>query len=73
MFDVYGRFRLAAERADDGWWAVFAVGEDGKRTWIDHVVVPSGAGVDEVEAAIEASYHELARPGTDIVRLDEPS
>lgn len=69
-FDVYGRFRVVAERGDDGWWAVFGIGDDGIRARIDHVIVPASAGVDEVRDALEASFHELAGPGTSISEID---
>ncbi len=69
-FDVYGRFRVVAERGDDGWWAVFGVGADGTRARIDHIIVPASAGVNEVRNALEASYHELARPAASISEID---
>ena len=69
-FDVYGRFRVTAEQNEDAAWAVYRDGSDGKRGRMTDVVVPEDATLDEVERVLEAMFHELARPGTSIMRID---
>ncbi len=69
VFDVYGRFRVAAEETADGGWVLFRLGADGKRSRLTDAVLPDEATIDDVERGLEAAYHELGRPGTAIVRI----
>jgi hypothetical protein len=70
MFDIYGRFRVTAEQSSEGVWVLYRVGSEGKRERLADVVVPDHATPEEVERMLEAAFHELARPGTSIVRID---
>lgn len=69
-FDIYGRFGVTAERSSEGVWVLYRIGSEGKRGRLADVVVPDHATLDELERLLEAAFHELARPGTSIVRID---
>jgi hypothetical protein len=62
-FDVYGRFRVLAERSSEGAWSLFRLGSEGKRLPLTDVIVAANATVAEVQDALEAAYHELGAPG----------
>jgi hypothetical protein len=66
--DVYGRFVLDVVRDGDRWVA-FYVGE-GKRRRAPDVVLPPDATEGEVLDYLEVLFHEAARPGHLIRRLD---
>ena len=68
-FDVYGRFRVTAEQSEDGAWALYRDGTNGKRQRMTDVVVLDDATLDDIERALEAIFHESAQPGTSILRI----
>lgn len=69
-FDVYGRFLLLLRPGGDGWWLVYRLRPEGRREAIDEFVIPMDATDTEIFQSIEAAYHELARPGTDLTWID---
>lgn len=69
VFDVYGRFRVAAEPTDTG-WRLWMLGGDGTRRPLHDVPLEPDATLAEVEQALEAAFHELARPGATIDRVE---
>lgn len=66
--DVYGRFVLDVVREGNGWVA-FYVGE-GKRRRASDVVLPDDATEGQIVDCLEVLFHEAARPGRLIRRLD---
>jgi len=70
-FEVYGRFRVNLHREEDGWWVAERLGADGKRSVLPEVVVPPDADPQQIADHLEAMFHEWARPGTRISRIDE--
>lgn len=70
LFDVYGRFRVTADRPADGPWEFFRDGPDGKRSRVFDVYADEDETVEGIVRALEATYHELATPGRTIVRLE---
>ena len=71
-FDVYGRFVIHAEQSDHGDWSFYRLGTGGKRGRIFDVVAGRDATPEEIETQLEATYHELGRPGTSIMLIDSP-
>ena len=68
-YDVYGRLRIRVRR-DSGRWVVEEVGADGKRRLRHDVLIPAEAAEAEIPGFLEAAFHEMARPGDGITRLD---
>ena len=73
VFEIYGRFVIHAEQSDHGDWFFYRLGTDGKRGRIFDVVVGRDATPEEIEMQLEATYHELGRPGTSITEIDGPT
>lgn len=67
--DVYGRFRADVIRKG-GTWVAYRRGADGKRSKLGDLALLDDATPEEVVHAIEAAYHELARPGDELVVID---
>jgi len=67
-FDVYGRYELDVIR-DGSKWKVFRRG-DGKRVLLDDVVIPAEIDEDEIATYLDDLFHELARPGQIVRRVD---
>lgn len=65
-FDVYGRFEVTAAKRPTGEWMFHLIGPEGKGTQLDDVVLPDEATLDDVARGLEATYHELATPDTDV-------
>jgi hypothetical protein len=68
LFDVYGRFRVRIAADGTAW----LVGDDGKGSQIDGVVIPRDAVVDEVIDLLDVAFHEVARPGDLVTLVDGP-
>jgi hypothetical protein len=68
-FDVYGRFRVRVSGNEAGFRRVDALGSDGKLHRLGDVIVPVSASTDDVVVILEAVFHEMARPGTEIRRV----
>jgi hypothetical protein len=68
-YDVYGMMRVRVTPGDDGWCRVHAVRGGGKLHTLHDVVIPSDAATEDVIAALEAVFHEIGEPGTDIRRV----
>ena len=67
-FDVYGRCELDVIR-DGSKWKVFRR-RDGKRVLLDDVVIPAEIDEDEIATYLDDLFHELARPGQIVRRVD---
>ena len=67
-FDVYGRYELDVIR-DGSKWKVLRLG-DGKRVLLDDVVIPAEIDEDEIATYLDDLFHELARPGQIVRRVD---
>jgi hypothetical protein len=70
LFDVYGRFRVRAEKTDSGTWVLYRLGSEGKRSRLYDVIVVDHAPLAEVTRQLEAIHHELGTPGSSIARID---
>ena len=68
-FDVYGRMRVRVVRCDDGWCRVYAVRDGGKLHRLDDIVIPVDASAADVIAALEAAFHEIGEPGSEVRRV----
>jgi hypothetical protein len=68
-YDVYGRMRVRVTPGDDGWCRVDAVRGGGKLHALHDVVIPAEASPGEVIAALEAVFHEIGEPGSEIRRV----
>jgi hypothetical protein len=68
-YDVYGRMRVRVTPADDGWCRVEAVRLGGKLHALHDVVIPAEAATEDVIAALEAVFHEMGQPGSEIKRV----
>jgi hypothetical protein len=69
LFDVYGRFRIRVTRSGDR-WAVHELGSEGKQRVRYDVLIPDDAAESEIPGFLEAAFHEAARPGDCITRLE---
>ena len=69
-FDVYGRFFVVLRDGGDGWWEGARLGSDGKRSHLPEVLIPVESDLAAIVDHLEAVYHEWARPGESITRLD---
>lgn len=67
-FSIYGRFVLEMVR-EHGRWTPFRVGDSARRREPE-LVIPSDLDASEVPGFLDDIYHELARPGETITRLD---
>lgn len=67
--DVYGRFRADVIRKN-GAWIAYRLGPEGKRIILGDLPLHPDASPEEVVHAFEAAYHELARPGDELVVID---
>lgn len=67
-FEIYGRFTLEIQRENDQ-WRVYRL-SPGKRVPELGIVLPSNLEDSEIGQAIDDLFHELARPGQSVVRLD---
>ncbi|MDN4052094.1 hypothetical protein QPK32_03265 [Massilia sp. YIM B02763] len=75
-FDIYGRFQVEVEREHDV-WRVYRR-DAGKRVRLEELVIPAHLADDEIIVYLDDIFHELARPGREIVHMraqagDEPS
>jgi hypothetical protein len=68
-FDVYGRMRVRVVPNDDGWCRVYAVRGGGKLHALDDVAIPADASNQDVIGALEAVFHEIGQPGSEITRV----
>jgi hypothetical protein len=68
-FDVYGRYVLIVERSGTR-WRVLQVGDDGKRGLRDDVAIPSELSPDEIAQHLDDLFHESARPGARVRRIE---
>lgn len=67
-FDIYGQSILEVVR-ENGTWRAFRVG-DGRRRLEANLIFPDDMDSEEVMSYIDDMYHELARPGENIRRID---
>lgn len=67
-FSVYEKFVLAIVRVD-GRWKAFRVRE-GRRVPDSDLVIPPDLDESEVITFLDDMFHEMARPGKVIKRLD---
>ena len=66
-FDIYGRHELDVVR-EDGKWKVFNVAS-GKRVPVS-VVIPIEVQEHEIATYLDDLFHEGARPGESVRRVD---
>jgi hypothetical protein len=66
LFDVYGRHRVFVDD-DRGAWLL---GADGKRSRIEGLAIPADADGDEITDLLDVAFHEHARPGDKVIRID---
>ena len=69
VFDVYGRFRVRVVEGESDWKHAYRVGAEGKGVRLDGLVIPADADEAEMIGIIEATYHEIATPGSAVVRV----
>jgi len=67
-FDIYGRHQLDVVR-EGGKWKVFNVAS-GKREPATNVVIPTEVQEHEVATYLDDLFHEGARPGESVRRVD---
>ncbi len=67
-FNIYNRFVLEIIRKDRRWIA-FRIGE-GIKVPEDNLIVPQDLEESELITFIEDMFHEFARPGKSIEKLD---
>lgn len=67
-FDIYGRYELEVSR-EGSRWKVFSVGA-GKRELLNDVVIPDDVEQQEITTFLDDLFHELAKPGKAIRRID---
>jgi len=65
LFDVYGRHRILIDDECSAW----LVGQDGKKSRIDALVIPSDADGDEITDLLDVAFHEHARPGDKVIQI----
>jgi hypothetical protein len=66
--DVFGRFQLEVTR-EAGQWTVTAP-RDGKRVRVPDAVIPAHFSENEILVYLDDLYHEAARPGETVRRID---
>lgn len=69
--DVYGRFRLEVIR-EGAAWSVYRL-EPGKRIAVPELGIPASLTQEEVVAFVDDLYHEMARPGQNVLVVSERS
>ena len=69
-FDIYGRFVVILRDDGVGWWKAARVESDGKRRHLPEVLIPAESDPSQIVDYLEAVYHESARPGEFITRLN---
>ena len=69
VFDDYGRFRVRVVENESDWTRAYRVGVDGKGVRLDGLVIGADVDVAEMIRVIEATYHEIATPGSIVVRV----
>ena len=69
-FDVYGRFVVVLSDDGGAWWTTAVVGSDGKRFRLPELAIPLESDTEEIVDHLDTVYHELARPGDLVTRLD---
>ena len=67
-FDIYGRFVIELVREHDQ-WAIYRVGQ-GVRRREDGIALPPELTPAEIAGMLDDFFHELAKPGDEIRRLD---
>jgi len=67
-FDAYGRYKLDVIPTDSK-WQVFEL-EEGKRALITDFVIPAELTEDEIASYLDDHFHEIARPGQIVRRID---
>ncbi len=65
LFDVYGRHRVFIDADRRAW----LVGDDGKKSPIEVLVIPPDADGEEVADLLDVAFHEHARPGDKVLRI----
>jgi hypothetical protein len=68
-FNIYGRFQLDVQRAQDAW--VVYRSESGKRSRMNDIVLPPELAADELATYLDDIFHELARNGENVVPIPE--
>ena len=68
IFDVYGRFKLEVRRRGDA-WAIYRRGL-GVNPEMTDIVIPSDLIENEIAQFLDDVFHELARPGERVRRVD---
>jgi hypothetical protein len=66
--DVFGRFQLEVTR-EAGEWIVTAP-RDGKRLQVSDAIIPAHFIESEILAYLDDMYHEAARPGERVRRIE---
>ncbi len=67
-FDIYHRLRIDVQRNGDG-WMVYDV-SNGMRVPRTDLVIPAHVPESELETWLDDQFHELARPGQRVRRID---
>jgi hypothetical protein len=67
-FNVYGRFAIDVVREKDR-WAMFEI-VPGKRLRITDFAIPSSLEESQLPQFLDDIYHESAKPGDSINRID---
>jgi hypothetical protein len=67
-FSIYGLQQLDVFRERNE-WKVYEVG-DGKRVPLRDVLIPSDVAENEIATFLDDLFHELARPGKTVHRID---
>jgi len=67
-FDIYGYYELEVIREGDE-WKVYNLGA-GKRVLLNDVLIPTEVQQHEIAIYLDDLFHELAKPGQTIRRID---
>ena len=69
LFDIYGRLKLQILR-EDGSWVAYRI-EPGKRMKWPTLAIPTSLDAAELPEYLDDLYHEMARPGQSVRRIDD--
>ena len=67
-FDIYGRYQLEIVRENER-WVIYRL-DFAKRHLFSDFAIPASLRPDEVQVYLDDMLHELARPETEIRRID---
>jgi hypothetical protein len=63
-FNIYGRFQVHVRRENNSWVAYRS--ELGKRTRLNHVVIPPDLAAQDLATYLDDIFHEFAKLGENV-------